>query len=130
VSITGIPVVLGELQRVGAADDAGVVDQDVEPAAPLFDLPDDTRDRRQRGQIRTDGDRRASERRDPRGGIVHRRATHKRDIGARRSERHGDRLPEPGVRARHDGDASAEVERVRHRCGQRSSDMAIASMSA
>ena len=57
-----VPVLLAEIDRVGAADDAGIVDQDVEPAelgdASRSTTPRDRRDRR-RGRPRSSSARRA-----------------------------------------------------------------------
>ncbi len=49
-----VPIRFGKLESVFAADNAGIVDQNVEPTKPLDRRLDDIVDRLDSGQVRTD----------------------------------------------------------------------------
>ena len=109
-----VPVLLGELQRIGAADDAGIVDQDVGAAGPArssrrgcarparcWQGPPRWRDSRRPRPSRPSRSRPATSARRP-------RSAH------RLRQRDRDRLPDSAARAGDDGGLGREVERARH----------------
>jgi hypothetical protein len=98
-----IPVLFRELQRFAAPDDSGVVHENVEVACPTHHVLHDGGQARGRTEIRIDRQKLSS-------GRLHRSSrlggsgtSHGRDVCARLSQRHRDRLSEPGVRTGHDG---------------------------
>ncbi len=106
-----VPVALGELERVGAADDAGVVHQDVDAPERRGGAGDHVL-RRGGAQVRRDV-------MEPPPHPFHRprRRVGRHDVdaddiapGLRQGEHHS--LAQPGVAAAHHGDPSAEVEHV------------------
>ena len=109
-----VPVLLGEVERVGAADDAGVVDQDVDAAERLHAAG--TR-RRAIGSVRGQVglDRQEAAARAPATcalGLGRRRAADGDDVGAGLRQRDGDALAEAGVGAGDEGDLAGEIEEV------------------
>ncbi|VXD01966.1 hypothetical protein SPHINGOAX6_71207 [Sphingomonas sp. AX6] len=107
-----VPVFLGKLDRIGAADDPGIVDQDVDPAKLVHSLVHNPVHRLNGGQVSRDDLRPASERAHLVGGLGRRRAADQRDIRARLCECQRDALADAGVRTGDDRNAACEIEGV------------------
>ena len=88
-----VPIGLGIIHAVGAADDAGVVDEDVE-RAERGDLGGDVRGG---GKVHEDGLSGAARGLDLRDGLVTGAATGGEDMGAGLGQTHGDGLTDAGV---------------------------------
>ena len=112
-----VPVVLGEVERIGAADDAGIVDEDVEAAERLrWSQSTIALTGSMRGEIGLDRMEAAPPRRfDQRLGLVHRRAADGDDRRRRpAASATAMRLADAGIGAGDDGDAAGKIEGIRH----------------
>ncbi len=109
-----VPIGLGELDAVGAADDAGVVDQDVDLAEGGDGLVDHALDRFDRAEVGLDRQELATRGFDQGLGFGRRAAAGGGDVGAGLGQRHGHGLSKTGVGAGDEGDLAFETERIGH----------------
>ena len=105
-----VPVPLGEFEGLGAPDDAGIVDQDVDPAERGDAVGDDRRDVRCRRKIGFHIEVAATGRLDRCAGRRGIAAIDAHDVGAGLRKRKGHSQAEAGVAAGDDGGLSGEVE--------------------
>ena len=118
-----IPVVLGEIQRVGPTDDTGVVHQNIDVPGPLHPLRNDPPDRFKRPEVGLNRQRTIRVA-DLRQRIVHRRPSDAGDPHPGTRQIDGERLTKAGIRAGHDGRFAGQVEQ-----GHRRSPMSTKSIS-
>ena len=116
-----VPVFLREVDREGAADGAGVVDQDVGTAELRVHGVDAFGQRRDLVERAFDPVQSPTGSLHLRRGLVRRAAPERRDVGAGLRECNGDRLPQPRVGAGDDRDAILQRPRVHQRSWQMSS---------
>ena len=109
-----VPVGLAVFQRGRAADDAGVVHEDVQPAHLGDDLGDDGVQIGHRGlaQIAADLHEAAAQRCHRRAGLIALAAIQPDDIGAGLGQPERHRLPKPARRACHQRHAAVETEKI------------------
>ena len=110
-----VPILFGEVHRVGAPDDARVVDQDVEPVELGDGFVDDAADRLDRRQVGGDDLRLPPQIANARHGVFGRRAADTGDVRTGRGQGDGDRLTNTGVGAGDDRHLAGEIEGIRHR---------------
>ena len=105
-----VPILLGKVDAVGAADDAGIIDEDVEAAELLQRLVDHALHRFDGGEVGGDDLRLAAERAD----LLHRflggRAADGGDVGAGGGERQRDRLADAGIGAGDDRGLAGKIK--------------------
>jgi hypothetical protein len=110
-----IPVGLGEVDRIGSADHAGIVHQHIEAAELLQGFADDARNGFQRSEIRLHEGESPSERLHFGGGVVGVRAADRSDVGAGFGQSQRDALAEAFVRTGDHGDLALQAEGIAHR---------------
>ncbi len=108
-----VPVLLAEVHRIGAADQAGVVDQDVQPAQAFDGLADHARHRLDADQVGFDGRQRTSAvifSMVSVGGAMPATA----NVGASGYQCHGDALAQTGIATGYQSDLAFQAEGISH----------------
>ena len=115
-----VPVVLGEVDRVGAADDAGVVDEDVDVPAPGDRLLHQARDAGGVAEVAAQVEEAAAAGAHVIDGVFRLGLVDADDVGAGFGERQRDRLADAGVSAGDDRHLAGEIEERAHASWQMS----------
>ena len=109
-----VPVFFAELHCIGAANQAGVVDQDVEAAKAGDGFGDDALHRLDADQVGVDVDEAAAQRAHFFGGFIRRDDAGTGNVRAGGGQRHGDALAQTGIGTGYQSDLAFETEWVRH----------------
>ena len=109
-----VPVGFGEIDRVGAADDPGIVDEDVDASEFGKHRIDERLHRADARQVGGEILAPAAQPAHLADGLVGGRSARGGDVGAGLGERERDPLPDAGVGAGDERDFSCEVEQARH----------------
>ncbi|MCY1169227.1 hypothetical protein D9M73_92470 [compost metagenome] len=109
-----IPIVLGKIDRIGAADDAGIVDENIETAELIHSLIHNPLHRLDRGEIGGNDFGAAPQRADLRHRVLSRCPPDTGHIRASRRQRYRNRLADAGIGPGDDGNLAGEIEGIGH----------------